>query len=73
MLPEEIIESAKEKTVWLGDKTKEGIRIVQDKWESGQIKEGALEMAESIGTKAQSIWSIFTAKITELTANSDAI
>ena len=39
MKAEEVLETAKEKALWLGGKTKElgkkGVKKVQDKWESG--------------------------------------
>lgn len=39
MKAEEVLETAKEKALWFGGKTKElgqkGIKKVQDKWESG--------------------------------------
>lgn len=72
MSPEEILESAKDKAVWLGGKTKElgqkGIRKVQEKWESGAIQEGAKEVAQTVSTKAKWLWGKVRGKLGELSS-----
>jgi hypothetical protein len=67
MSAEEILDSAKEKAVWLGSKTKEmgqlGIRKVQEKFESGEIQEGAKKVASSVSNKAKWLWGVVRDKV----------
>lgn len=70
MLPEELLDSAKEKAFWVGGKTKEigskGLKKVQEKWESGEIKEGAKGVATTVSSKAKQLWGFVRGKVSEL-------
>lgn len=73
MRAEEMLESAKGKALWLGGKTKSlgesGIRKVQQKWESGDLKGGAKQVAETVSGKAKWLWGKFSEKVNGLTTN----
>ena len=67
MSPEELMSSAKEKAVWLGGKTKElgsrGIRKIQASYESGELQEGAKNVANKVSTGAQWLWGTIKEKV----------
>jgi hypothetical protein len=60
MSPEELFESAKEKAFYLGSKTKslgeKGLKKIQEKYESGELKEGAKKVATTVTTGAKWLW-----------------
>lgn len=66
MSPEELFESAKEKALYLGSKTKslgeKGLKKIQEKYESGQLKEGAKKVATSVTTGAKWLWGFVKEK-----------
>ena len=67
MSPQELVSSAKEKAVWLGGRTKElgsrGIRKIQEKYESGELQEGAKKVANGVSRGAQWLWGAIKEKV----------
>ena len=70
MNSEEMLETAKEKALWFGNKTKElgqqGVKTVQEKWASGQIQEGAKKAATTVSTNAKWLWGKISSTVAEL-------
>ena len=60
MNPDEILELAKEKAISIGSTTKalgeKGYQKIKQKYESGQLKEGAKKVATTVSTGAQWLW-----------------
>ena len=70
MSPEELLGEAKEKAMWLGGKTKEigskGIKKIQNSIESGELKEGAKNVASKVSNGAQWLWGAIKDKVGDL-------
>ena len=70
MSPAQLLDAAKIKAKELGHKTKQlgqkGIKKVQDKYESGELKEDVKNVGRSIKTKAQWLWGKVGEKVDEL-------
>lgn len=75
MSPDEILEEAKEKAVWIGHKTKElggkAYDKVHDKITSGELKEDAKKAAEKISQGAKDFWGFMKGKIEEMSSKED--
>lgn len=65
-----MFQTAKEKALWLGGKTKElgqkSVKTVQEKWESGEIQEGAKKAATAVSTNAKWLWGKISSTVAEL-------
>lgn len=70
MSAEEMFVTAKEKAAWLGSKTKalgeRGLRKVQEKVESGELKQDVKDAASVVSTKAKWLWGVVREKVGEM-------
>lgn len=76
MTPEQILEEAKQKLTWAGEKTKYyGVMAfdkVHHKVTSGELKQDAKKVADTVSTKAKDLWSFMSSKIDELKKPKDS-